>query len=146
MLAGGCQCGAVRYTIAVDRPDVYACHCRECQKQSASAFGMSLPVRAEDFAVTGAMATWERDTYRGTRSRASFCPSCGSRVYHQIVGSTGFVTVKGGSLDDTSWLAPVAHIWVSRRQPWVVLDPATPTHPTQPDDMLAWRRSFAADA
>ena len=31
---GGCQCGGVRYEV------VFVCHCRECRRQSSSAFGI----------------------------------------------------------------------------------------------------------
>jgi hypothetical protein len=144
-LAGGCQCGAVRYRIAGPRPPVYACHCCECQKQSASAFGMSLPVRSDDFTVEGVLSSWERDTDIGTRTRCYFCPTCGSRVYHQSSTTSDRVTVKGGSLDDTTWLRPVAHLWVSRKQPWVVLDPDVPAHDTQPDDLAAWRGALPGE-
>ncbi len=138
-VTGGCQCGQVRYVIAA-RPDtIYCCHCRECQKQSASAFGMSVAVRLADVSFTGRLDCWERPTDIGTRTRCHYCPDCGSRVYHQGSASPEFATIKAGSLDDTSWLAPGGHIWVSRKQPWVVLDPALPAHPTQPDDLDAWR-------
>ena len=145
VVAGGCQCGAVRYTIAGARPPVYVCHCRECQKQSASAFGMSLPVAMEHFHVEGRLDSWERDTARGTRLRCFFCPACGSRLYHQAVRTGAGVTVKAGSLDDTGWVTPDAHIWVSRRQSWVSLDPAIPAHASQPDDMEGWRRGFTRE-
>lgn len=144
-LQGGCQCGAVRYAITGPRPPVYVCHCRECQKQSASGFGMSLPVRVADLALTGALESWERATDLGTRTRCHFCAACGSRVYHQSVGVTDRVTVKAGSLDDTGGLQPSAHIWVSRKQPWVVLDPQVPQHPTQPEDLAAWRGALPGE-
>jgi hypothetical protein len=145
ILEGGCQCGAVRYRITGPRPPVYVCHCRECQKQSASAFGMSLPVRGGDFRVQGALDSWERGTDLGSRTRCYFCPECGSRVFHQSSATTDRVTVKGGSLDDTSRLRPAAHIWVSRKQPWVVLDPAVPAHPTQPEDLATWRGALPGE-
>lgn len=141
-MTGGCQCGAVRYRIAGLPPVVYACHCRECQKQSASAFGMSLPVARSDFHVDGDLKSWERDTDLGSRTRCFFCSACGSRVYHASNRSPDRVTVKAGSLDDTSGLQPVAHIWVSRKQPWVIIPASVPTHPTQPDDLTAWRSAL----
>jgi hypothetical protein len=49
---GGCQCGDVRYEIAGDPLAPYICHRRECQKQSASAFGMSLEIKRADFYIT----------------------------------------------------------------------------------------------
>ena len=37
---GGCQCGAIRYQLLRAPVALYACHCRDCQKQSSSAFGL----------------------------------------------------------------------------------------------------------
>jgi hypothetical protein len=36
-LTGGCQCGVLRYVVTAEPLALYVCHCRECQKQSASA-------------------------------------------------------------------------------------------------------------
>jgi hypothetical protein len=137
-IKGGCQCGQLRYVLR-DRPQtVYCCHCLECQKQSASAFGMSMPVAATDIAITGKVESWERATDTGTRTRCFFCPDCGSRVYHQGSASPDILTIKGGSLDDASGLRPAGHIWVSRKQPWVMIDGDVPQHPTQPKDFQVW--------
>lgn len=142
-MTGGCQCGQVRYRVSGAPPTLWACHCGECQKQSGSAFGLSLPAPAAAFEPTGAMASWSRATASGRRTTCFYCPECGSRIHHVGSHRADWVTIKAGTLDDTSWLVPGAHIWVSRKQPWVVLDPAVPAHPTQPDDMMAWRASFA---
>ena len=42
---GGCQCGAVRYQLSAEPVALYVCHCRECRRQSASAFGISVRIR-----------------------------------------------------------------------------------------------------
>ena len=52
MRAGGCQYGELRYEIAAEPLALYVCHCRECQKQSASAFGLSLRVPSSRLRVT----------------------------------------------------------------------------------------------
>jgi hypothetical protein len=142
-ILGGCQCGAVRYAITGPPPPCHACHCRECRKQSASAFGLSLAVRRADFVVTGPVRRWDRATDLGTRTSGVFCTHCGSRVFHVDSPAPDMVSVKGGSLDDPTLATPTAHLWVSRKLDWVMLDPALPTHVTQPDDMAAWRASFA---
>ena len=42
---GGCRCGAVRYTLALDDlPLTYACHCTDCQTWSGSAFSQQVLV------------------------------------------------------------------------------------------------------
>ena len=38
---GGCQCGAVRYTINREPKQLIICHCTQCQRRYG-AFGMSL--------------------------------------------------------------------------------------------------------
>lgn len=143
-LTGGCQCGQARYVIARRNGAVYCCHCRECQKQSASAFGISVEVHRNDLTVTGRVASWERPTDIGTRTRCFFCPDCGSRLYHQGSATPDRLTVKGGSIDEVASLQPDAHIWVSRKQDWVVIDPALPAHPTQPDDLSGWLKGETA--
>ena len=39
---GGCQCGKIRYEITEAPQQVYACHCRDCQRLTSSAFSMGV--------------------------------------------------------------------------------------------------------
>src|SRR3546814_10464899 len=57
---GGCQCGAVRYSVDPEQiRTLCCCHCRDCQKQSGSAFGMSLILPRRAFALEqGELAVW----------------------------------------------------------------------------------------
>jgi hypothetical protein len=119
--AGGCQCGAVRYAIAEPPVRLYACHCRECQKQSASAFGMSLIVRRAAFAVTqGETRDWSRQADSGRTMSCFFCAECGSRLWHEREG-IDTISVKAGSLDAAVDFSRAVHIWKSRKVPGLVL-------------------------
>ena len=65
-LPGGCQCGGIRYEIRGKPVDLYVCHCRECRKQSASAFGISVIVRSADlFVVSGNPSVWREFSKTG---------------------------------------------------------------------------------
>ena len=120
-LTGGCQCGAVRYAIAGEPIAVYVCHCRECRKQSASAFGISLLVPKGAFSLQrGEVRTWSRRTDSGRTLDCMFCGTCGSRVWHASPGSAT-ITVKGGSLDQPVDLTAAIHIWTSRKLPGVII-------------------------
>jgi len=133
-LTGGCQCGAVRYEIAGAPLDVYVCHCRECQRQSASAFGISVIVRSADLRLThGTPRCWSRRTDSGGTLTCFFCPECGTRVWHGDPASEPTVSVKGGSLDAPPDLSGVAHIWTSRKLPGVVMPAGVPRFPQEPD-------------
>ncbi|MEM7664246.1 MAG: GFA family protein [Pseudomonadota bacterium] len=142
---GGCQCGVVRYRIAADTLTSYVCHCRECQKQSASGFGISVPMFRASLAIEGETRSWRRPTDSGSHTDCHFCPECGTRLYHAGANRPGMVTIKGGSLDRADELQPVAHIWIRSRQRWFDLPEGVPQWETQPSEdewltMLGWKR------
>ena len=133
ILTGGCQCGAVRYEIVGAPLATYVCHCRECRKQSASAFGISVIVRTGDLRLKhGVTKSWTRGTDSGRRLRCVFCPDCGSRLWHEGEPPGPTVSVKGGSLDEAVDLSEARHIWVSRKLPGVVIPAGRPQFPEEP--------------
>ena len=145
---GGCQCGAVRYRVVAPPATLYCCHCRECQRQSSSAFGMSM--RLERGAVEvdrSAMAGHERGAGGPSAVVGRFCGRCGVRLIHERPGEAT-VSLKAGTLDDTSWLRPAGHIWTSRAQPWVAFEAGALLYPEQPPDYdalaAAWREGIGA--
>ena len=121
-MEGGCHCGKVRYRIDGEPLNLAVCHCTECQRQSGSAFGMSLAVKSEDFRLlSGDLQRFTTLCDSGRTKDCTFCPACGTRIHHQVVN--GVLSVKAGTLDDTSWLSPSAHYWTKRKQPWVLIPP-----------------------
>jgi hypothetical protein len=142
-LTGGCQCGALRYEIDAEPLTVIACHCIQCQRQSASAFGMTVPVpRAALRVVKGKPARWSRIAESGNELGAVFCPDCGVRLYHEPANKA-FLNVKAGTFDDTGWVSPVGHIWTEKAQPWIREQLTGVTYPRQQPNMdafiAAWR-------
>ncbi len=123
VLTGGCQCGAVRYEISAAPLRLFACHCRECQKQSASAFGMSLIVhRAAVVLTQGVSRTWSRQAESGRTVCCMFCVACGTRLWHAKEGFD-VVSIKGGSLDTALDFANAIHCWTARKLPGMVIPP-----------------------
>jgi hypothetical protein len=132
-LSGGCQCGAVRYEITITPEALYVCHCRECRKQSASAFGMSLIVASAGFRVTaGKPKSWSRPTDSGRVLDCNFCPDCGSRVWHERAGGSDTLSVKGGSLDRPLDFGEAVHIWTSRKLPGFTIPEHAAQFPEEP--------------
>ena len=134
MLAGGCQCGDVRYECTAEREALYVCHCAECRKQSASAFGISVIVRRADLRlVKGDPRSWTRGTDSGRRLKCFFCQNCGSRLWHENEPPEQWASVKGGSLDVPPDLTEAVHIWTSRRLAGVAIPPQARQVPQEPD-------------
>jgi hypothetical protein len=124
----------VRYAVDADPCAVFVCHCTECRRQSASAFGISVDVPASAPTLRqGATRTWARPTPSG-RLICHFCPTCGSRLWHVADPPDGKVTLKGGSLDTPPDLARAVHIWTARALPGVAIPAEAEQYPGGPPD------------
>ncbi len=120
---GQCQCGNIQYRLTGEPLTLYICHCLHCQKQSSSAFGMSLWVsRNEIKFLFGEPKFWVTTGDSGATKICAFCENCGSRIYHTSDENQAPLSLKAGTLNDTSWLRPIAHIWTKRAQPWVTIN------------------------
>ena len=135
MRTGGCQCGNVRYEISDEPLALYACHCLECRKQSASAFGISFIARRADLKLTqGIPISWVRAADSGNHVRCWFCPDCGSRLWHDFEPPAATVSIKGGSLDQAVDFAKAVHIWTSRKLPGFEIPAGAEQYPEEPPD------------
>lgn len=135
MRTGGCQCGELRYEVTGDPLDIYCCHCTECRKQSASAHGISVIVRRDDFQLThGVPKVWTRPTDSGNTTDCWFCPACGSRICHLGSGDPDSLSVKGGCFDEPFDLTGAKHIWIASKMPGVEIPDGAETWPGEPPD------------
>jgi hypothetical protein len=131
-LTGGCSCGAIRYEVAGLPLALYTCNCTECQTASGSAFALNMPVATKDLRFTkGQPKGWHKTSRSGANVIAWFCGECGARLYGEREGCPDSMTLRAGTLDDTSWLVPVAHIYMRSAQPWVQPAPGAVCFETQ---------------
>jgi hypothetical protein len=143
-LTGGCSCGAIRYEITSFPLLVYTCNCTDCQTSSGSAFALNMPVVAKHFhLLQGTPKGWHHTSPRGVAVTSNFCGECGARLYGERTGRAEVVNVRAGTLDDTRWLIPAAHLFLKSAQAWLQPAAGADCHDTQPADfgalMLAWR-------
>lgn len=133
MIEGGCNCGAIRYRIDGKPAVVAQCHCRNCQRQSGSAFSVNLLIKADSVTSTGSLTTYEdRDTFSGSPVYRRFCSICGSPVFSEPAQGNGMVVVKAGTLDDPGGFTPGVSLWTSTQWPWVTLPEGQKAYPQNP--------------
>jgi hypothetical protein len=117
---GGCQCGKLRYEITEAPLNVYTCHCLDCQRLTSSAFSLGVVVPETGFRLMGIEPRrLQRMADSGRTNIRLVCPECGSWV--SSMPREGLARLRGGTLDDTSWLRPTRHIWTRRKQAWITL-------------------------
>ncbi len=125
--SGSCQCGSIKYRLVGEVMRLNICHCRDCQKQSGSAFGMSLIVPAQTFQlVSGELKTFQVKVASGRTKTCSFCPNCGVRIHNSTTPEA--MSVKAGTLNNTSWLRPDGHYWTKDKMAWMDLPGDVPCH------------------
>ncbi|WP_018698899.1 GFA family protein [Amorphus coralli] len=115
-VVGTCRCGRTRFEMSAPPLMTAACHCRGCQKMSASAFSLTAMVPADAFKVL------EGDPVpAGVQGNglAHFCCShCKSWMFTRIDGVEAFVNVRPALFDDPAWCTPFMETMTSERLPW----------------------------
>ena len=131
-LVGGCACGAVRYKVLAKPISVHACHCTDCQTLSGSAFGLSMVLNRSDMEVTQGEVQINDFTASKNRMHRHHCAKCGVALWFSSPGYEGIIAIKPGTLDDTSGLRPIAHMWYRSAQPWLDVGDDVPVFQEQP--------------
>jgi len=123
-LEGGCACRAIRYRLTAPPMIVHACHCRDCQKQTGSAFVLNLWIERDRVAASGDAPVPFRVPPGGSGQPHDVfrCAKCGTALwskYHAAPGDT--VLLRAGTLDDPARITPDVHIFTRSKVPWLTL-------------------------
>jgi hypothetical protein len=115
-LAGGCQCGAVRYRLMAEPTGANICHCRMCQKASGGRFVAFGGVQLSEFVITsGAIATFSSSDI----AKRGFCARCGTPLTYEGLGSD-HISVTLGSLDNPGAAEPRTQLGVESTVSWLI--------------------------
>jgi hypothetical protein len=133
---GGCQCGAVRYTLYATPAEPSVCHCRMCQKAFGGFFAPLAGVPLGDFAwVKGAPGIFKSSD----AVERGFCRDCGTPLFFRYIDK-GRISVSIGSLDEPTRLPPITQYGIESRMPFLATLttlPGTRTEDDVPPDQRA---------
>ena len=144
-MTGGCSCGAIRYEITSFPLLLYTCNCTDCQTASGSAFALNMPVATRAFRITqGEPKPWHHISPSGVAVTSWFCSDCGARIYGERSGRPDSMNLRAGTLDDTTWLYPVAHIYLKSAQDWVQPADGAECHEVGPSNYMPLAEKWRA--
>lgn len=127
-LEGGCSCKAVRYKLTASPLIVHACHCRDCQRISGSAFVINIWIEKEFVQTSGAIPkSFLLEGGGGRNHEVFFCRKCGAYLwsrYHRAPGDALFV--RAGTLDKPEAVTPDVHVYTRSKLPWLELPRGVP--------------------
>jgi hypothetical protein len=114
-LAGGCQCGAIRYELSSAPDHASVCHCRMCQKASGGPMMAFARVKKTNL-------RWTRGQPPSFRSSSlverHFCGACGTPLTYNFI-ETPNISVTVGSLDKPDAVRPMLQYSVERAASWL---------------------------
>lgn len=121
-MEGGCGCGAVRYRLRGRPMFVHCCHCRDCQRQTGTAFVLNALIEADQVEVLqGETRGSAMPTDSGKPHVVQRCAGCGTAVWSSYGGLEQLRFVRVGTLDEPGAVPPDVHIYTRSKLPWVVL-------------------------
>lgn len=139
VLEGGCSCGAVRYRLKSAPMFVNCCHCRDCQRETGSAFVINAVIETDLIELLcGRPVPVTLPTDSGRPHDVHRCPKCQIALWSDY-GRRGVLRfLRVGTLDDPKALAPGAHIFTRSKQPWVGLPQNVPAFEIYYDMKALW--------
>ena len=118
---GRCHCGKITYAAELDPSRVSACHCKDCQMLSGSAYRVSVPVPREQFQLrSGEPRIYIKTAESGNRRAHAFCADCGAPVYSSAISDPPFYSLRVGCLDKANELPPQKQIWCQSALDWAM--------------------------
>lgn len=118
IVTGGCQCGRIRYAVAIEDDDAYLCHCRMCQRATGGVSIAFKNVRVADVAWIAK----EPDRFASSPiANRGFCRDCGTPLTFEFSdGESETLDLTVGSFDDPARFRPTRNFAVeSRHAAWV---------------------------
>jgi len=138
-LEGGCACGAARYRLASKPMFVHCCHCRDCQRQTGSAFVLNALIETDRVArLAGETEAIPVPTDSGRPHVIHRCPGCKVALWSHYGGVQRLSFVRVGALDKPEELRPDVHIYVRSKLPWIALPADVPAFEAYYDARKLW--------
>ncbi len=131
--AGGCLCGAVRYTVSAEPMFPGHCQCSGCRKSGGSGHASMFAVPASAFSRSGATTVYESVADSGNAIGREFCPICGSRVFSTNAAMPDLAFISAASLDDPEIFKPSLVVFTAEAPSWDFVDPSLPAFEGMPD-------------
>jgi len=119
---GQCFCGGVRYRMHGRPMFIHCCHCRDCQRQTGSAFAVNGLIEADRIELLGRSPEPVRMATDSGRPHDIYrCTECRSPLWSDYGGRTWLRFLRLATLDGPNDFVPDVHIYTRSKPPWVVL-------------------------
>ena len=129
---GGCLCGTIKYNSSADPIRMMNCHCKDCRKASGGPYLANVFIPEDSFSIEGQPKHYSHLSDGGNTMTKYFCGNCGSQVYGTNSGKPGTITIRGGTINETSVIKPSGNVYIDSKIPSTPLDNNLKIFPKMP--------------
>ena len=123
---GSCSCGEIKYILKKEPIYIHACHCTLCRKLTGSAFVINILIESWNFNVEkGKLIDFKATSGSGKKHLIRRCFICGDPIVSFYGDTQNLAVIKGGTVNDTKYLKPNAHVFLESKLDWVIIDKTT---------------------
>lgn len=98
---------------------VHACHCRDCQHLTGSAFGINAWVEAKAVElVSGELVSFRTEGGSGKPHDVFSCAVCHAALWSKYHAAGDCLFIRVGTLDNPDAVSPDVHIFTRSKAPW----------------------------
>jgi hypothetical protein len=124
---------------------VHCCHCRDCQRQTGSAFVINALIETDRIDLfAGAPEPTAMPTDSGRPHDIYRCAACRTALWSDYGRRPSLRFVRVGTLDEPAAASPDVHIYTRSKLPWVLLPHGVPTFAAYYDLQSVWPEASLA--
>jgi hypothetical protein len=141
-LKGSCLCGAVSVEASALPLLTLACHCRDCQKFSASAFSLTAMFLKKSFSHSGEL---QKGGLHSEQREHYFCSSCKNFIFSRLKTAPERINLRISILDDAASFPPFVELMTDEKVEWANL-PVSHSYALFPktlDELKALMKDYA---
>ena len=131
-LSGKCLCGNIKFSADTDIKMMANCHCSDCRAATGAAYSTLVFVDADAIQVSGSPKIFKHTADSGSGMEKHFCADCGSQLFGRNSNRPNMLSIRAGTLDQTSLIKPGINVYLSSRIESTPIDPDLKGFPKMP--------------
>ena len=115
---GTCHCSQIEIEAVVQKSEVRACHCTDCQKMSGAPLRAIAVAPADQIKIKGIPNEYIKIGDSGNKRIQAFCPECGTQLFATDMKKTLY-NLRTGFLEQKNDLIPKTHVFTQSSMSWI---------------------------
>ncbi|AXQ21856.1 GFA family protein [Acinetobacter wuhouensis] len=117
MYTASCLCGGIQLKINTEIPQVFVCHCQQCQKAQGSAFVAIAPIETKNVEIVKGQELCS-EYYATTNKKRVFCKSCGSPLFSARLDLPDLIRLRVGIINEPLKAEIASHAFTDDKAAW----------------------------